>query len=185
MPRIKGTASQEILHTLLVGGALLIAGQSPYFWLNLYKRLFQGKPIREPQVRDAFRYLQKRRLVFFEKHGKQVYLRLTPEGEKEAEKFQINKLAISVPSKWDGRWRLIIFDIPEKKRIKRESFRGKLKEMGFRRLQKSIWVYPYPCEKEVKLLREFFNLTHQNIRILEIEKLEEDTFLRRIFKLGI
>ena len=67
MPRIKGAASQEILHMLLVGGAILIAGQSPYFWLNLYKRLFQGKPMREPQVRDAFRYLKKRRLIFFEK----------------------------------------------------------------------------------------------------------------------
>lgn len=186
MTRIKGTVTQEILHTILVGGAFILAAQSPYFWMRAYKQWFQGKPsgFREPQVRDAFRYLRKRKLIVVEKHNHQIYIRLTQEGEKKAGKFQINKLTIATPRRWDGVWRLIIFDIPEKLKIKREVFRGKLKELGFYPLQKSIWIYPYPCEKEVMLLREFFNLQPRHIRVLEVQKLEDDEFLRKHFNLG-
>ena len=159
MARVKGTPSQEILGLLLRGGALLLAGQSSRFWLEVYKGNFQKMGLQEKQVRDTFRYLRNRNLVSFERQGKQIFIRLTSEGEKQAGKFQINKLQIHIPRRWDKKWRLIIFDIQEKMRIKREAFRGKLKELRFYQLQKSIWMYPYPCEKEVKLLREFFNLT--------------------------
>lgn len=183
MERVKGTPSQEILHFLLESGALLIAGQSPRFWTEVYKGNFQKMGFYKKQVRDTFRYLRNRNMVYFEKQGKQVFIRLTPEGEKKAGKFQINKVQIHKPEKWDRKWRLIIFDIPEKARIKREAFRGKLKELGFYQLQKSIWVFPYPCEKEVKLLREFFNLQPKHLRILEVGNIEEDGFLRAYFKI--
>src|SRR3989338_9016678 len=181
--RLKGIVSQEILHNLLVGGAFVLAAQSPYFWLNFYKEMFSGKAFRSSQVRDAFKYLRKKKLIYIETHNKQIYLRLTEEGEKEAGKFQINKLKVDRPKKWDGKWRLIIFDIPEKLKVKREAFRGKLRELGFYLLQKSIWAYPYPCEKEVMLLREFFHLQPRHIRVLEVQRLEEDRFLREHFGL--
>jgi DNA-binding transcriptional regulator PaaX len=183
MARIRGTASQEILRMLFEGTAFVIAAQSPLFWLRVYKHWFSGKSLRESQVRDAFSYLRRKRLIVIEKSNHQIYIRLTSEGEKHAGKFQINKLVIAVPQGWDGVWRLIIFDIPEKLKVKREAFRGKLKELGFYPLQKSIWAYPYPCEKEVMLLREFFNLQPRHIRILEVQKLEEDRFLREYFGL--
>ena len=184
MAHIKGTASQEILRMLFEGSAFVIAAQSPRFWLRVYQHWFSGKPLRESQVRDAFSYLRRRRLIAIEKNNHQIYIRLTPEGEKHAGKFQINKLAIPVPQRWDGIWRLIIFDIPEKLKVKREAFRGKLRELGFHPLQKSIWAYPYPCEKEVMLLREFFNLQPRHIRALEVQRLEEDRFLREHFDLN-
>lgn len=184
MPRIKGTASQEILYTLLVGGAFVLAAQSPYFWIKLYQRFFEGKSFKKNQVLDAFQYLKKKKRILVEKHNHQIYVRLTKEGEREAGRYQINKLRIPIPKSWDKKWRLIIFDIPEKLRIKREAFRGKLKELRFYPLQKSIWVYPHPCEKEIKLLREFFALTPHHLRILEVEKLEEDQFLRKFFELS-
>lgn len=183
MSRIKGSASQEILHMLLTGGAFVIAAQSSWFWFQVYKRWFSGKRFKESQVRDAFNYLRKRHLIAIEKDNHQIFIHLTPEGEKYAGKFQINKLSISVPKRWDGSWRLIIFDIPEKLKVKREAFRGKLREFGFYPLQKSIWAYPYPCEKEIMLLREFFNLQPRHIRVLEVLKLEEDRFLRERFNL--
>lgn len=181
MARIKGTVSQEIMRTLFMGGALILAAQSPYFWLKVYREGFQNKGLHRDQVRDAFSYLKRKNLVEVKKHNHQIYIRLTPAGEKEAGKYQINKLAIPTPKQWDGVWRLIIFDIPEKLKIKREAFRGKLKELGFYLLQKSIWAYPYPCEKEVKLLCEFFNLQPRHIRVLEVQKLEEDEFLCNYF----
>ena len=184
MSRIKGTTSQEILHMLLVGGAFILAAQSPYFWLQLYRQDFQRKGFQRKQMTDAFSYLKKKNLIQVSTYNHQIYIKLTPEGEKEAGKFQINRLVVRTPKRWDGVWRLIIFDIPEKLKIKREAFRGKLRELGFCLLQKSIWVYPYPCEKEVKLVREFFNLTPRHIRVLEVQYIEEDESLRQHFRIG-
>jgi DNA-binding transcriptional regulator PaaX len=183
MTHVKGTASQEILRRLLAGSAFVLAGQSSWFWFRVYERWFSGGSFRESQVRDAFSYLKKRGFIAIEKDNHQIYIHLTAEGEKHAGKFQINKLSIATPKRWDGVWRLIIFDIPEKLKVKREAFRGKLREFGFYPMQKSIWVYPYPCEKEVILLREFFDLQPRHIRVLEVQKLEEDTFLRDEFDL--
>ncbi|MBI2113050.1 MAG: hypothetical protein HYT50_00510 [Candidatus Wildermuthbacteria bacterium] len=186
METIKRSPTQEILHMFLKTGVFVLAAQSPYFWLRVYKRWFAGESLgfREPQIRDAFRYLRSKRFIEFQTHNHQIYMRLTEEGKKAAHKFQINTLAIFVPKQWDGKWRLIIFDIPEVLKVKREAFRGKLREFGFYRLQKSIWVFPYSCAKEIMLLREFFALRPNHLRILEVQKLEEDEFLRRHFKLG-
>jgi phenylacetic acid degradation operon negative regulatory protein len=87
------------------------------------------------------------------------------------------------PKKWDGKWRVVVFDIPIASRIIRDAFRRKLKEFGFYAFQQSIWIYPYHCEEEVKLLREFFGLNKKQIQVLEVNKLEDDNFLRRYFNL--
>lgn len=186
MPRAKSKVAKQILRKLLIGGAIFIAAQSPYFWLRFYQNLFSGKPLlgKKKQLQDTFYYLKKRGLIETKKKGKQIYIFLTKEGEWEAGKFQINELYIKPQKKWDGKWRVIIFDIPESLRIKREAFRGKLKELGFYPLQKSVWVYPYPCQKEIELLREFFGLSKRHLRTLEVEKIEDDRFLRKIFQLA-
>ena len=151
MARVKGTASQEILRKLLITGAFLIAAQSSGFWINFYKALFSGRKLEfdDKIVRDAFYYLKRKNLVMIEKRNKQIYIYLTKEGEKKAGRYQINKLKIKVPRRWDKMWRLIVFDIPEKWKTKREALRGKLKELGLQLLQKSVWICPYPCEKEI------------------------------------
>ena len=184
MPRVKGTLSQEILRKLILGGTIFIAAQSPYFWLNIYKGLFSETSFKKRKVQDTFTYLKKKGLIKIEQTNKQIYISLTEEGKKEAGKFQINELRIKSPKEWDKKWRIIIFDVPELARMKRDAFRGKLKEFGFYQLQKSVWIYPYNCQKEIRLLREFFNLTSKNLRILEVEKIEEDSLLKKIFSLS-
>jgi DNA-binding transcriptional regulator PaaX len=41
---------------------------------------------------------------------------------------------------WDGTWRIVVFDIPEQKRIVRNLFRRNLKKWGFKQMQKSVWI---------------------------------------------
>ncbi|MDP2684572.1 MAG: hypothetical protein Q8P20_06005 [bacterium] len=69
-----------------------------------------------------------------------TFFRLTPKGKDLVTliKFCGGKI------KWDGRWRILIFDIPEKERFKRSALRSKLNELGFKQLQQSVWVTPYP-----------------------------------------
>ena len=84
---------------------------------------------------------------------------------------------------WDGLWRIVIFDIAQLKNLQRNAFRGKLKELGFVSLQKSVWVHPYSCHDEIVLLREFFGLSQKEVRLITADDIENDDFLRKIFNL--
>lgn len=78
-----------------------------------------------------------------------IILKLT---EKGKDYLKIEK-ALSY-DKWDGKWRLVIFDIPESKRRLRNTLRQKLKEWGFKYWQKSLWA----SKKDIaEPLREFIH----------------------------
>lgn len=51
---------------------------------------------------------------------------------------------------WDGKWRLVIFDIPEKRRAARQFLRKKLKEWGFRKWQRSVWACKKNCTRQLE-----------------------------------
>jgi phenylacetic acid degradation operon negative regulatory protein len=51
--------------------------------------------------------------------------------------------------KWDGKWRIVIFDIPQELHKNRNYFRNKLRALGFYMVQKSVFVFPYPCGDEL------------------------------------
>ncbi|MDD5145521.1 MAG: hypothetical protein PHF44_01630 [Candidatus Pacebacteria bacterium] len=174
--------SKEILKYLLLTGAVCIAATSPYFCVNLMKGILKAKPQKKKSV-YAFDYLKKRGMIQLKREGPDVIIALTKEGRKRARKYQIDDLKIEKPKKWDGLWRLVIFDIPSSSRIIRDIFRRKLKEFGFYQLQKSIWAFPYHCNKEVSLLREFLGADKRQIQILEVSKLENDKNLKKYFNL--
>jgi len=52
--------------------------------------------------------------------------------------------------KWDKKWRIVIFDIPEKNRLSRERLRFYLKDIGFKMLQNSNWICPYGDFDEIQ-----------------------------------
>lgn len=87
--------------------------------------------------------------------------------------------------KWDGIWRAIIFDVPEKKRHQRNFLRKELKWMGFRELQHSIWITPYDVEKELLcLLKLWCENFEGDIRFLSIQSITHDADFRKIFRLS-
>ena len=75
----------------------------------------------------------------------------------------------------------MIFDISQLKKFYREAFRGRLKELGFFPLQKSVWVYPFDCQAEIELLREFFGLSEKEIRLVVAESIGDDSKLKKFF----
>jgi len=82
-------------------------------------------------------------------------IRLTNKGRARALQNHLRTLRINSPQRWDKKWRLVIFDIPEKKRNVRDAFRRKLKELGFFEFQKSVFAYPYPCDDEINFVSNF------------------------------
>lgn len=107
---------------------------------------------------------------------------LTEDGRKKALHYNFEDMKIKKPATWDGKWRLVLFDIPEKIRKGRDALRDKLKDLGFYELQKSVWVHPYPCEDEINFITEVFDL-RPYIRFAEITKITNEAKLKLHFQL--
>lgn len=82
----------------------------------------------------------------------------------------------------DGKWRLVVFDIPEKIREGRRALREKIRELGFHELQKSVWIFPYECKNEIDFIVEFFNL-RKYVRFGILESIDNELHLKKIFNL--
>ena len=91
----------------------------------------------------------------------------TQKGKKWVEASQFKHLKIE-PHPWDGKWRVVIFDIPESLRTKRELFRSKLKSLDFHMVQKSVFAMPFRCEKEIAIVCDYLEIEeYANVLICE------------------
>lgn len=172
---------KDVFKWLAVAGAISIAITSPYFVNNLMREFGKQKRYKKKNVYNVFYRLQKEGYLNIEERGHQVYISLTKEGRRKAGRFQIDSLKINKSKKWDGKWRVVIFDIAQLKKMQRNALREKLKELGFRQLQKSVLVCPHECKDEIELLREFFALSKNEMRLIIAESIEEDSYFNKIF----
>lgn len=175
--------TKEALKYLLFAGMLVASGGGPALGMRLSKQIFRGKRVSRKQSYDMFRYLRRKGLLELGHKGHDIVIKLTKEGKRRAGKYQIDDLTIERPKKWDGRWRIIVFDIPVISNTVRNIFRLKLKEFGFYRLQKSTWVFPFECYEEIELLRDFLGVKKQQIIYIEAANIEGERVLRRHFRL--
>lgn len=109
-------------------------------------------------------------------------LRLTKSGESLMARLAVGSAKYKPPEKWDWRWRIVTFDISEKRKVARNRLRNMLKVIGFSKLQSSVWIYPYDCEDLVQLIKTDFALGREVLYIVT-EDIEGDARLRRHFKL--
>jgi len=175
--------TKDILTWIAVAGLITIAATSPYFGTNLIRAFQRRKRYGKKKVYDTFSRLRREGYLKVEKHNHQIYISLTKEGRKKAGRFQVNGLKIEKPKHWDGLWRIIIFDIIQPQRIKREALRGFLRRLELYPLQKSVWVHPYNCKDEIKLLRDFFGLGENELRIIVAKDIGNDQAIKKYFKL--
>jgi len=137
------------------------------FWTN-----FERKQ-RKKQFFQFVNYLKKKGYIQIAiLKGRQGIL-LTTKGKRKVLKTKFNLEASSSQFKKrdDGKWLMVIFDIPEKKKRLREDFRKFLYSLGFQKLQKSVWVSPYDVQKQLDEIIRIYNLDNF-IRIFLIEEVE-------------
>ena len=72
---------------------------------------------------------------------KELALRLTDKGRSKALWIKMRL----EDEKWDGKWRLVIWDIPEKRKKVRDLLRYQLKQLGFEKVQNSVWASKKNC----------------------------------------
>lgn len=137
--------------------ATLSNKRASYKFANeIIKDIFKDK--KPKNVSQYFHKLRKQKLIKIEKVGKEDKITLTEDGKKILLRFNYEEIKIKEDKVWDRNFRMIIFDIPEKKRLARNSLRNKIKEMGFVKFNDSVWVYPYPCQKEIDFIANYWNI---------------------------
>jgi hypothetical protein len=133
--------------------------------------------------RRAFYNLKSQKLIKTKKkkNGK-IQIILTDRGKKRVRDFALSQIKLEIPATWDGRWRMIMFDIPEFNRKGRDLIRHQLYKLGFIRIQKSVYIYPYPCQDLIEYLRKYFRLSEGQLYIFETKIIEGESLLREHFK---
>jgi len=132
-------------------------------------------------LRQTIRRLKKQKLIEIDEdeNGKQV-IKLSKNGKQKILRYAMDELEISTSGVWDRKWRLVIYDIPSKKKRLQNLVRETLKRLGFLKLQASVYLIPFPCFDEIEFLREYYGLG-DNIKILIVTELEEDAVYRTYF----
>ena len=177
--RRKRYLQQALLASLVLGG-LMLAGAAPVGIPGIGRR---NKYRLKHQVKSALSRLAQKGYVVFEERNGNRYARITPAGEKEL-KYQEQKTALKLQRRrrWDKRWRVIAFDIPERRRNIRDRLRIVMRDAGFYRLQDSVWLYPYDCEDFITLLKADLKIGAA-VLYMVVEQIENDGKLKEHFSL--
>lgn len=152
-----------LLKGLAFGGVLAAAMMAPNA-LAAFKPFLEKedwRSIREAErrrIQEAFKRLRERRLVAIEVRNGKEYLEITEQGKRMLRRFDFESLALPTMKRWNEKWRMVCFDIPEKKRRARHALQSKLTAIGFYPIQRSVFVYPYPCQDEIDYLVSFLEL---------------------------
>ncbi|MDP2665515.1 MAG: CRISPR-associated endonuclease Cas2 [bacterium] len=172
-----------LLASIAVSGVVLVAAIAP----NALAQLRHLPAMKRAQLRyrakTTLGRLAMQGLIEFEKRDGKSYARITPAGRKVlALEEQKANLANKKKRRWDERWRVVAFDIPERRRKARDRLRAIMSELGFAKLQNSVWVYPYDCEDLVALLKADLKLGVA-VLYMVVEHIENDKHLRDQFGL--
>jgi CRISPR-associated endonuclease Cas2 len=182
MYKIGGTQKKILL--ALFGGVALGLSQNPaqyYRTLRVIKK--NWKKINQSNFNKSVRRLSSNKLVEEKKFADgSIKLILTKEGKKQAKKLSLfgNSIKFKRPKKWDGKWRLVIFDIPEDDRTFRDILRNHLKELNFLKLQQSVFVSPYSYEKAISELTSLY-LAEKYVRVITATKIDNESVLKNYF----
>ena len=174
---------QKALILLSGGFALGLSGRPDAYFRILKGIAKEWEWINQRQLRESIQNLYRSHLIDYEENNDgTTSLLLTSQGKQKALRFKLDNIKVSRPSRWDGLWRVVIFDIPESKKKARDSFSLKIKQLGLHPLQKSVFICPFECRDEVDFLIEMFDL-RSYVRFLVVKDIDTESDLKRIFRL--
>lgn len=134
-------------------------------------------------VYNAAQRLKQKGYLKTSKKNNQTIFELTDAVKKHLAAFEKLTLKYRTPAKWDGRWRLVSFDVPETQRKYRDTLRWKLKRLGLEQFQQSIWVSPYPLEDDFQQIIMEGGL-QDRVLIIDTDRMPNEIKWKRRFHLS-
>lgn len=183
---------QNNIQKAIIYNANKFSGSVPYInhsSMALVRYMMSKSPVdfegfSEQQIRESLYNAEKKKyikkIIRSLDKKKVVSVQLTRKGKKLFQECRIEDIKLARSGKWDGRWRIIIFDVPKKSNYVREFLRNKLKTLGFFRIQHSAWIYPYDCMDEIELIIEYYKLSKYILKFTV--QIQKDGELIKYFK---
>lgn len=178
-----GATAQKIVILLLGGVALGLPGP-PIRYSRVLKEIGkEWKKINQRELYRAIRKLYESKLIHYtENKDGSISIILNREGRKIALRYKLKEMTISAPKFWDKKWRVVLFDVPEKQKRLRDVLRYYFKNMGMIELQKSVFVHPYDCKNEIDFIIELHN-ARKYVRFIEAFHIDNELHLKKKFNL--
>lgn len=175
----------EILKYVVVAGmagSILVAPNAAQVGEKALK--FLDKRSRRLEAKRILQYMKRKKLLAYkELPTGEIEVRLTESGKERARVIRFEEMEIKRQKKWDGKWRLVMFDVPESRKRARRALSDKLRELNFYQLQKSVWVHAYPCAVEIEVIKETFGIPDRDIILAQISNFDNQHILYKHFKL--
>ena len=99
---------------------------------------------------------------------------ITPQGRHKERSLRLSSDTRMMSMAWDGKWRIIMLDVPESDKEKRNALRYLLKKADFVCLKNSVWISPYPYEHMFEEMKNDLKLTNE-IMIVVTDSLDAET----------
>lgn len=181
-PRI-GPVAQKVL-VLLLSGMALGFSYSPKQYMRIIKSAKKDwEKINQRSLYKAISTLYKSKLIDEKDNPDETTtIILTDQGKRRALTYKIDEIKIPEMKKWDKKWRIILFDIPEYKKKARNALAYSLKQMGFHQFQKSVFVHPFECYNEIEFVIEFWKMRPYT-RYIVAEHIDNALHLKTYFGL--
>ncbi|MCX6718034.1 MAG: hypothetical protein NTY81_00320 [Candidatus Staskawiczbacteria bacterium] len=172
--------TKEKILLLLLGGVAFGYSYTPGMQWRVIKAVSrEWKKLDKKELREGINYLYRLNFVGKKENNNFTSILLTKKGKLMALNYKLGNIK-NKSAKWDGKWRMVAFDVPERYTNGRNALRSKLKEIGFRELQKSVFVAPYDCKEEIEMLVNLFDLG-KYVRFGVLDFIDNEKYLKRIF----
>jgi len=126
------------------------------------------------RLRKLIKRLETQKVV--EIVGEEV--RITNKGRQRILKYNLEDMELK--RKTDGKWRVIIYDVANLKKYQRDIFRKMLVKLKFLKLQESVYLTPFVCDKEIEYLREMFDVGKE-VLVLKVKEIENEQIYKKYF----
>jgi CRISPR-associated endonuclease Cas2 len=178
-----GPVQRKVLLTLLGGVALGLSSSPRAYYRTLRQLKGEWQKINQQNFTRSIKKMSAEKLLEEKILADGSFkLVLTPKGRQQAKLLSLlgSSINFKKPKRWDGKWRIVIFDIPEDDRVFRDILRSHLCELGFRKLQNSVFVSPYPFEKPILELIGLYS-ANSYVRVITAIKIDNEENLKKHF----
>jgi len=171
---------------VLLGGTFLVTPNFPIIY-SLFAKLIKEltkKDVPKSKIDRVLKNLEKKELISLEEKDGEVHVKLKGPFSPVILKYSLKPLLEfkKKKRKWDGKWFMVFFDVPESQRLKRDYLRKFLVDIGFYSFQKSVYIFPYECEKEIALIKKIVE-GGKYMSYVVAEKIENESSMKTYFGL--
>lgn len=186
MRKQKLGATQQKILILLCGGLALSMTTSSFTYYRLVHKMHKAwKEINmnELKAKRSVKLLKKRKFIAERRNAKgEMEIYVTEAGRTVVKKHSAALITVKPHKSWDGLWRIVIFDVPEYQRTIRDLLRHSLRRLQFYELQKSVFVYPHDCFKEMRQLAAIYE-AENFMHLITAKTIERDGELKKHFRI--